>query len=123
LKKLTINRKLRREETLKKLKDKKMTPEYGMNSAKLRLKQRRHKEEIKYFGDGWVKFDKSVIFYRLDILTTRLTAQLSNSVEAYNLRILLEKKWYDDKKNYKILNKLTKRQEERLSKVLPGHRL
>jgi hypothetical protein len=60
---------------------------------------------------------------RLDDLTTRMTVQLPDSAIAYNLRILLKKKWYEDKRNYKNLNKLTKKQEARLIKVMPHHRL
>ena len=55
-------------------------------------------------------------------MTSRLTSELANSVAAYNLKILLKKKWYEDKKKYKILTKMSKKQKERLSKVFPHHR-
>ena len=50
LRQLTINRKERREANERKLKELKMTPEYGMNAAKLRLKKKKLKEE-KYYND------------------------------------------------------------------------
>ncbi|CAI2369556.1 unnamed protein product [Moneuplotes crassus] len=110
LRKLTINRRKRREETECKMRELKMTPEYGMNAAKGRLKLKKKREHDLLYDEG------------VDKLTSRLTSELANSVAAYNLKILLKKKWFEDKKNYKIMSKLSRKQEERLSKVIPKHR-
>mmetsp|Transcript_19212 Transcript_19212/g.17030 ORF Transcript_19212/g.17030 Transcript_19212/m.17030 type:complete len:312 (+) Transcript_19212:262-1197(+) len=110
LKVLTVNRKKRREEAEIKMRALKMTPEYGINAAKIRLKKKKKREDVDFYTE------------EVDNLTSKLTSELSNSVAAYNLKILLKKKWYEDKKQYKIMNKLTKKQEERLSRVIPKHR-
>ena len=49
---LNINRKERREEKLRKIKEKKMTPEYGMNSAKIRIQKKQKKEDNHYHKKG-----------------------------------------------------------------------
>ena len=59
----------------------------------------------------------------LENLTSKLIANLSSSVAAYNLKIMLKKRWIENTKNYKILSHINKRQEERLEKILPKHRL
>ncbi|CAI2369897.1 unnamed protein product [Moneuplotes crassus] len=110
LRKLTVNRRKRREETEKKMRELKMTPEYGMNAAKIRLKEKKRKEDSMLRSSG------------VDKLTSCLTSELSNSIGAYNLKILLKRKWYEDKKNYKIMGTLSKKEERRLSKVIPLHR-
>ena len=51
---LNINRKERREEKLRKIKEKKKTPEYGMNSAKIRIQKKQKKEDNHYHKKGWV---------------------------------------------------------------------
>ena len=74
-----------------KIRKHKKSIEYGTNAAKLRLAQKK-KNEMKEYRDN------------LENLTSKLIANLSSSVAAYNLKIMLKKRWIENTKNYKILS-------------------